>query len=500
MISSYSTHLTSLISAHVTATGEKINWIKIAELIEGRSNKACRKRWIHSLNPTLRKGRWTLQEDELLLRAIRKHGHCWHKVAKYLPGRTDDQAAKRFREKLDPGIAKTPWSEEEDRILLDMWRKVGCRWNLISRGQFSPFHKLRNDRRCLTRVYPHGHTELNGRPAVHCRNRYASLKRIQKSLDSDGRSETPLGKPSLDPINVLTPLDSPTIAHLICASQTPNLSTPSLSPNSSPCSTPLRQSSPSSPFSYAKDTEFASNMGFPELQQIQDLNLLLVGGEQRGLPQSSVSRPPSLYNLRLSELRPPAFHRGSAQLPKLSFADHPDMRIMPSGQTGPTRRASAPQLSFHMSTATSHPMPRQLPFLYSCMYSDCSFGSNDSSDITHHLAVAHQRPDAGSAFDMSTSFNSFASISSSRPTTSDSDFSNGSAESMFSFSSGSSVSISPSTSPADGLRFGFYHDANLTKMEDDAADVELAAGWNSPGFFGLDTMGGFDAFGSIPQC
>lgn len=121
----------------IIAAGEKINWIKIAELIEGRSNKACRKRWIHSLNPTLRKGRWTLQEDELLLKAIRKHGHCWHKVAKYLPGRTDDQAAKRFREKLDPGIAKTPWSEEEDRVLLDMWKKVGCRWNLISRGRFT---------------------------------------------------------------------------------------------------------------------------------------------------------------------------------------------------------------------------------------------------------------------------------------------------------------------------------------------------------------------------
>lgn len=130
---------TPFIVVCISAPGEKINWIKIAELIEGRSNKACRKRWIHSLNPTLRKGRWTLQEDELLMKAIRKHGHCWHKVAKYLPGRTDDQAAKRFREKLDPGIAKSPWTEEEDRILLEMWRKVGCRWNLISRGRSSPF-------------------------------------------------------------------------------------------------------------------------------------------------------------------------------------------------------------------------------------------------------------------------------------------------------------------------------------------------------------------------
>jgi len=149
--SSHPTILTALNVVCIPAPGEKINWIKIAELIDGRSNKACRKRWIHSLNPTLRKGRWTLQEDELLLKAIRKHGHCWHKVAKYLPGRTDDQAAKRFREKLDPGIAKTPWSEEEDRVLLDMWKKVGCRWNLISRGRFFPFSQLHGRDGFLTR-------------------------------------------------------------------------------------------------------------------------------------------------------------------------------------------------------------------------------------------------------------------------------------------------------------------------------------------------------------
>jgi len=40
----------------ILAAGEKINWIRIAELIDGRSNKACRKRWIHSLSHTLRKG------------------------------------------------------------------------------------------------------------------------------------------------------------------------------------------------------------------------------------------------------------------------------------------------------------------------------------------------------------------------------------------------------------------------------------------------------------
>lgn len=244
-------------------------------------------------------------------------------------------------------------------------------------------------------------------------------------------------------------------------------------------------------------------MGFPEhtdgheLQQIQEINSLLVGGEQRGPSQSSMPLSSTLYQLRLNESRLQTHHRGSAQLAKLSFADHPDMRVLSSGQASPTRRASAPQLGFHVSAETSHTVPRQLPYLYSCMYSDCSYGSNNSSDIAQHLTVAHQRPDAACAFDMSSSFNSFTGMSSSRPTSSDSDFSNGSTESVFGFSSGSA---SPSISPADELRFGMYQDANLVKLENAAAGVDLVAGWHHSGFFGLDTMGGFDTFGNVPLC
>ena len=40
----------------ILAAGEKINWIKIAELIDDRSNEACRKRRSHSLNLAPRKG------------------------------------------------------------------------------------------------------------------------------------------------------------------------------------------------------------------------------------------------------------------------------------------------------------------------------------------------------------------------------------------------------------------------------------------------------------
>ena len=62
-------------------------------------------------------------------------------------------------------------------------------------------HYLCSGDRFLTRMHT---IELNGRPAVHCRNRFASLKRIQKSLDPDSQGETLSGTSSfVDPMNVL---------------------------------------------------------------------------------------------------------------------------------------------------------------------------------------------------------------------------------------------------------------------------------------------------------
>src|SRR5258708_6713057 len=96
---------------------------------------------------------------------------------------------------------------------------------------------------------------------------------------------------------------------------------------------------------------FSGNAGAHELQQIEEINSLLVGGERRGLPQHPAPAPSStLYNLHLNEPRSQHFTRGPAQPAKLSFADHPDMRVLSSGQAYPTRRASAPQLGFHVST------------------------------------------------------------------------------------------------------------------------------------------------------
>lgn len=63
-----------------------IKWSAVAELIGTRNAKQCRERWHYQLNPEIKKGRWTAEEDALI--SALPHGE-WARVAKALPGRTD---------------------------------------------------------------------------------------------------------------------------------------------------------------------------------------------------------------------------------------------------------------------------------------------------------------------------------------------------------------------------------------------------------------------------
>ncbi|KAI9140100.1 Homeodomain-like protein, partial [Paraphysoderma sedebokerense] len=128
-------------------------WGKIAKLVPGRSTKACRKRWYHSLDPEVKKGQWTAEEDEKLKAAVNAFGTHWTRVALDIPGRTDDQCAKRWKESLDPSIVRTEWTSDEDALLLHKYAEHGPQWQVIAK--FFP-----------------------GRPGLHIRNRFRKLDRM----------------------------------------------------------------------------------------------------------------------------------------------------------------------------------------------------------------------------------------------------------------------------------------------------------------------------------
>ncbi|PPD90693.1 hypothetical protein GOBAR_DD12352 [Gossypium barbadense] len=56
-----------------------------------RCGKSCRLRWINYLRPDLKRGNFTEEEDELIIKLHSLLGNKWSLIAGRLPGRTDNE-------------------------------------------------------------------------------------------------------------------------------------------------------------------------------------------------------------------------------------------------------------------------------------------------------------------------------------------------------------------------------------------------------------------------
>ncbi|ODQ81002.1 hypothetical protein BABINDRAFT_160422 [Babjeviella inositovora NRRL Y-12698] len=144
--------LKSLVEEHYNPKIDMIKWDVISKRLDSRKPKDCRKRWSNSLDPSLRKGKWTAEEDKALLQAFGKWGTSWQKVSQDIVGRTDDQCAKRYMEVLDPNTKDRlrPWTRDEDLELIKRVKKYGTKWRTIS-------------------------MEMANRPSLTCRNRWRKI-------------------------------------------------------------------------------------------------------------------------------------------------------------------------------------------------------------------------------------------------------------------------------------------------------------------------------------
>ncbi|KAL9253037.1 Transcription factor MYB86-like protein, partial [Drosera capensis] len=56
-----------------------------------RCGKSCRLRWINYLRPDIRRGRFTQDEEKLIITLHEVVGNRWAQIASHLPGRTDNE-------------------------------------------------------------------------------------------------------------------------------------------------------------------------------------------------------------------------------------------------------------------------------------------------------------------------------------------------------------------------------------------------------------------------
>jgi len=112
------------------------NWVLVAKHVKTRNNKMCAQRWRNCLRPEIKvakKGTWSAKEDDQLRQIVSKcdckDGHAWELASEGMGfTRNSKQCRERWTNFLDPRLRLGPWTADEDECLLRLHSKFGNAW------------------------------------------------------------------------------------------------------------------------------------------------------------------------------------------------------------------------------------------------------------------------------------------------------------------------------------------------------------------------------------
>ncbi|RWS25877.1 myb protein-like isoform X4, partial [Leptotrombidium deliense] len=119
---------------HYVSTYGETDWSKISSFFVDRSDLQCQQRWDKVVNPSLVKGPWTKEEDDKVIELVRKYGpKKWTLIAKHLKGRIGKQCRERWHNHLNPEINKSAWTESEEKSIIEAHKEWGNQWAKIAK-------------------------------------------------------------------------------------------------------------------------------------------------------------------------------------------------------------------------------------------------------------------------------------------------------------------------------------------------------------------------------
>jgi hypothetical protein len=120
--------LTELVQAH----GKQ--WGMIATHLPQRTASQVAARWEKCLDPSIRKGPFTPEEDQLVVNYVNQHGpRNWPQMVQILPNRSAKQCRERWFNHLDPSVVKSEWTPQEDDLLFQQFELHGGKWSTIAK-------------------------------------------------------------------------------------------------------------------------------------------------------------------------------------------------------------------------------------------------------------------------------------------------------------------------------------------------------------------------------
>lgn len=77
--------------------------------------------------------KFTNNDDQRLKDFVSKFGiEDWTKISMLMKNKSAKQCKDRWSNYLDPAYSHSPWTEEEDNLLLLMYEEMGSQWTLMS--------------------------------------------------------------------------------------------------------------------------------------------------------------------------------------------------------------------------------------------------------------------------------------------------------------------------------------------------------------------------------
>jgi hypothetical protein len=103
------------------------NWKPLLEKMKNKSTIDCITRF---KTLCFKRGRWTKEEDERLIKFYDLFGSSWNVISKLMKNRHWKQVRERFINYLDPTVNNGPFTLSEDILICQLHKELGNKWTL----------------------------------------------------------------------------------------------------------------------------------------------------------------------------------------------------------------------------------------------------------------------------------------------------------------------------------------------------------------------------------
>ncbi|KAL4318854.1 hypothetical protein GQ457_18G010880 [Hibiscus cannabinus] len=128
---------------HITAHGHG-SWSSVPKLAGlQRCGKSCRLRWINYLRPDLKRGSFTAEEEQIIIDVHRILGNRWAQIAKHLPGRTDNEVKNFWNSCIKKKLLSQGLDPKTHNLLSLRQRasnKAACKHSQSQQSSFTVFN------------------------------------------------------------------------------------------------------------------------------------------------------------------------------------------------------------------------------------------------------------------------------------------------------------------------------------------------------------------------